>query len=174
MKWKIMGAVLTVALAALLFIQHQSLARYQKENRRLQDTTKQLEQLRDENKRLASLLASTNDLTRLRKEHSELLRLRNEVTSLRNQLRTTTALEQQAAKSAAITPENSATPVLRAVKYEAAIQATVPSGQSLVTGGWQMEPGYRTLAYRRRAVTERSSCKRISSKRQRRYWRSSA
>ena len=158
MKYKsqIAGVLIIAGLVTLLVVQNQSFTRLQKENDGLQDASKQLEQLRDENAQLAKLAANTNELAQLRKDRDELLRLRNEVHSLREKLKSA-ASQQKQSKPIPHTENissDSNQPASAVTKYQSVVNATVPSGFSLATGGWETQPGKRMLVLNTPIVAE--------------------
>ncbi len=146
-KIQLVGILLVIGLVVLLVVQNKSLTRLQTENDKLREDSQQLDQLREENERLAKLSANTNELERLRKEHGDLLRLRGEIGSLREKLKSATLVVQQQ-KQMEISPADAvpdySTNDIK--KYESTVSTTLPSGFSVATGGWEMQPGKYTLA----------------------------
>lgn len=107
-----------------------------------------LKSLREENQRLAQLKVDSDELARLRKEHAELTQLRGEVASLRHLLgegRTHTAPPAQQAASEPDTASERLVPTVES--YKASFDVTLEHGESLASGGWELEPGRRGLVF---------------------------
>ena len=89
----------------------------------------------------AALKTGNEEMARLRAQQTELLRLRGETAQLRRQA----AAAKNSPAPVTPQPERQETPA-NPGKVEASFQARIPSGQTLVTGGWQTQPGLRALA----------------------------
>jgi RNA polymerase sigma factor (sigma-70 family) len=126
---------------ATILVQHQANQKLQTANRALSDALEKSRQL--ENDRLASLPAETNQPRLARDQLAELLRLRGEATRLRNQLKEMPALAKSAPTNQIPPAATNAAPQV----FTAAVTARVGNGQTLVTGGWSVTPGRRTLIF---------------------------
>jgi RNA polymerase sigma factor (sigma-70 family) len=130
-----------VAGIATILVQHQANQKLQAANRALSDALEKSRQL--ENERLASLPAGSNQPRLAKDQLAELLRLRGDATRLRNQLKQMQALANSAPTNQVPPTTTNAAPEV----YTAAVTARVGNGQTLVTGGWSITPGRRTLIF---------------------------
>jgi hypothetical protein len=141
-----------LGLALLIAISAGFIAWQQRENSRLRkelvDVRNQLEstqRILDEQRRLTSEDSQKDDARQ--REHTELLRLRGEVNRLRQAARIPPAHTNDV-------PAEIATTVLKAIPitrdqiktYSTNFVATVNSGDTIITGGWETKPGTRTYA----------------------------
>jgi hypothetical protein len=92
---------------------------------------------------LAAARADADELARLRAQQAELLRLRGETALLRRQTVSATKPAVPASPAPERAPEETAS---HPEKIEASFQARIQSGQTLLIGGWQTQPGKRAMA----------------------------
>jgi len=146
------GALLIVGVSTVLLWQHRTIQRLEAENAGLRASTAELDSLRQENSRLTQTQTDPAELERLRKAQSEIPRLRAEVSRLRQELkekqnkRAAPAMESPSATTPGAEPAAVET-------YRAEVQATLATGQILVTGGWTTAAGNRTLFLIEPAIT---------------------
>ncbi|EEF57399.1 sigma-70 family RNA polymerase sigma factor [Pedosphaera parvula] len=141
-KLKVTLIAATVAAGIVTsIIQSKDNRELRAENRALQEQNQSLGELRNENERLSNLVARANQSGLARDQLSELLRLRGEATRLRNELKNAPAIAQASAPKPA--PASTNNDSLK--PFTANFTARVGNGQTLVTGGWSITPGKRTL-----------------------------
>ena len=129
-------------------LRQQQTALSEEANRDCDEAARQLAGLRAENERL-------------KRGTAELVRLRGEVSRLRQDL---AAASRRVARVDAAASTNEAKPAPEPVRlFEANAQVTVPSGQTLVLGGWTTAPGKLTLVFVKPNILELSSADRIGS-----------
>lgn len=140
LKATIIAAAVTAGIVTSI-IQSKDNRKLRAENRAMQEENQSLAQLRSENERLSNLVARADHSGLAKDQLAELLRLRGESTRLRNELKnsqaTTQASLQRLAPSS--TNNNSLKP------YTANFTARIGNGQTLITGGWSISPGKRTI-----------------------------
>lgn len=147
--------LLIIGLLACLFWQWTTHQRLTSAHSVLQSELAQLESLKEENARLLQAQVPPAELQRLRAEQSELLRLRGEVAQLRQQLK---ALPAKApASTNRYSSAQSESPNLPFQTYHSTNFATLAWNHSLVTGGWEINPGKRTLVFIQPLRVENSS-----------------
>lgn len=140
------AALLLACVAGLWFWQQQNIRRLQADNARLLANSTEMDSLREEVLRLRRTQADAAELERLRQAQSELLRLRGEASQLRRQLKEA----QQARRTppatgsapASASPEEAA-PLVET--FSATVRASLSSKQTLITGGWTLPGGKRTV-----------------------------
>jgi len=148
----VMTKIQTTAVAAVLaaavttaVIQHQSTEKLRAENLALQGQTAELAQLAKENARLSNSLAQSNQQQLGREQMAELLRLRSQAGQLKRDFAAATA----AAKARPTAPAPAQNPPAAnedaGKPFTAEFATRVPTGQSLLTGGWSTTPGMRTF-----------------------------
>jgi len=145
---KIQTAAVVVVLAAAIttvVIQHQSSDKLRAENAALRGQSAELSRLARENARLSNSLAQTDGQQLTHDQLSELLRLRAQAGQLKRDL----AAANAAAKARPITATQTQSPPTAnedaGKPFTAEFTARVPTGQSLLTGGWSTTPGMRTF-----------------------------
>src|SRR5206468_2805710 len=141
---KIKITVVAAAVAAGIvssIIQSQNNRQLRAENHALQEQNQSLDQLRNENERLSNMVARANQSGLAKDQLAELLRLRGEATRLRKELKNAPALSQASAPK----PAPSSTNDDSLKPYSANFTAHIGNGQTLMTGGWSITPGKRTL-----------------------------
>jgi hypothetical protein len=105
----------------------------------------QLEALRDTQEQLAKAKVDQGEIRKLRRERAELLRLRGEVAALRRAAKASarnSAANQPGTSDTGAAPEKAPEPT----RLHASIHTQVPTGQTLLTGGWTCEPCKRVFA----------------------------
>jgi hypothetical protein len=135
------GMVVLGCFSTALVLEHQANHRLGEENARLREAGTQLDALREENARLAKLDADAAELSRLRQGQDEILRLRGELSRLRKQV----AERQVTQASLSASPTTAAEPTSPVQAYSAVLSAQIPTGQTLLTGGWRTAEGKRTF-----------------------------
>ncbi|MCL4178514.1 MAG: sigma-70 family RNA polymerase sigma factor [Verrucomicrobia bacterium] len=139
-----LATLLVAAVATPILLQQATIRRQDAELGRLRDASAELERLREENARLATAQVDTNELNRLRAGNRELMQLRAEVARLRTAPRS----DEVGVEAGLLdTPEGPSESVTNAPPpvFRAQLQAPVPVGGTLVTGGWMTAPGRRSL-----------------------------
>ncbi len=141
-------AALVVVLAAgvtvPIVVQHRQITRLTKARQELESRLEQSRRERDDLSTASQRLqvavtqarADTAELTRLR---GDIARLRRDLTAITNQ--TTRFPASRASGTAA--PDGSQTNL---IAFTGAARASLAPGQTLVVGGWPIQPGKRTLA----------------------------
>lgn len=137
-----LAVLVAAAVATPLLLQQAAIGRLQNEIRSLRTQNSEVDRLRRENNRLAVGYVDANELARLRQGYWELARLRAEVSRLRNQHTPAINAVGQPPEPETLLPEVPAAP---SPSFRAQLQALVPSGNTLVTGGWSTAPGKRSL-----------------------------
>jgi RNA polymerase sigma factor (sigma-70 family) len=140
--------LLTVAAVAGIttaVLQHQAAEALRAQNRLLLEQNQGLAQAQEENQRLSNLLAQANSTALSKDQASELLRLRGQVGQLRAGLR-----DARAAFPSNSLVQNPAPPKTdiadpASQPFTAALTARIPTGQTLLTGGWSTAPGKRSF-----------------------------
>jgi RNA polymerase sigma factor (sigma-70 family) len=137
-------AAVTLALAGAItavMVQHREASRWRADyaslEARLARSGAETDTIRD------TVAAQEKELARLRGEQSELVRLRGEVARLRRAAAASAATLSAPSQKASATP--SAPAPTDPGEPAFAIQASVPAGQSLVTGGWTNPAGQRAM-----------------------------
>lgn len=141
-KLALAGAVTSAALLTAVTVQQRATTALRQENAALRDQLLALETARSEQQLIAAR-AEADEVARLRREHNELMRLRGEVTLLRHRAQTAVTATPPVAKPAR--PASKSPPLVHS--FTAALESTIASGQTLITGGWATKPGHRTLVF---------------------------
>jgi hypothetical protein len=151
-----LAGALALAATSIFLVFQQSSKRTRLEREAVGARTT-IERLRKEIDELSKTQLSGSDLGRLRADQREAIRLRGEVMSLKQALAAAEqgANETRAAKSS--DPQSDPATALRTsplpednpevrVHKTTLISAQLPSGHSLLVGGWESQPGKRTFA----------------------------
>ena len=137
---------MVAGLSVLFYWQHHSIRQLQAENAAFDAGAAELDLLRDEVEDLRKSQVDESELERARQAQSEVLRLRGEVSQLRDQLKKERLANQAAAAGAVAPPAPVAEEVAPPVEnYTATLRATMAPQQMLVTGGWKMPNGKRSI-----------------------------
>jgi hypothetical protein len=138
----VLSAVVLTGISALVSLQQRTIQRMRAENARLAEAATSRDQLPASDERSARTASDAGELERA--QQSELLRLRGEVARLRRQIQDGSTNKPAPSKPArqATANEQPAGPV---GTYVATTRAAVAPRQTLVTGGWAMPSGKRTV-----------------------------
>lgn len=145
-KFKLIAlVVLAICIAIFVVQERNAFGRLNEMNKGLK---MELEQAREDvgnysitNNRLHSLVAASQV------NGTELARLRGEIIRLKDELTIATNTLKRMQKSSAHLGDSSNSSQTNFTVFTGSARATLPFGHTLVTGGWSMEPGKRTLAF---------------------------
>jgi RNA polymerase sigma factor (sigma-70 family) len=138
-------AAVAVAGITTAILQHQAAEKIRAQNRQLLEQNQGLAQAQEENQRLSNLLAQANSAALSKDQTSELLRLRGQVGQLRAGLRDARAAfpSNSLVQNPAPAKTDMAAPASQ--PFTATFTARIPTGQTLLTGGWSTAPGKRSF-----------------------------
>ena len=136
-------AVLAIFVATPVIWQRREIERLSEENRALSSEAQRFHQERDK-------LSTSNDRLRdgaetARASRAELMRLRGELARTRAELAEAKHAAASGLKGSAPSAATESAETQPVDGFKAALRATIPTGGTLLTGGWSTSPGHRAI-----------------------------